>query len=244
MLFLLTGDVQTGKTRWLESVLEDMASWGVGVYGVIAPGVWRKREPGEQEGTGTAGRGDYEKLGIDNVLLPSGERVPFARRRDLACAEGSFDPESQSAAARLGWEISDAAIERVNAHFDDIARGASLHEGVISHDGATSHEGATWYEGEISHDRATSHESTPASLLVVDEFGQLELLRGGGLTSAVVLVEAGATERCPHALVVVRDWLCERAEHRFADEWGGATVLVPGDGARAALRDAFGVGTA
>lgn len=226
MLFLLTGDVQTGKTRWLEHILEDLASSGVGVQGVIAPGVWRTREPDEQEESGTAGRGAYEKLGIDNVLLPGGERIPFARRRDLACAEGSFDPESQSAAARLAWEISDAAIDRVNAHFDDIARGAT------SHEGATSHDGATW------------HEDTSPSLLVVDEFGQLELLRDGGLTSAVALIEVGATGRFPHALVVVRDWLCDRVEERFADAWGGATVLVPGDGAREALWAAFGISVA
>ena len=42
MLYILTGDIQIGKTRWLQktvSILEDM---GVGVQGVITPGIWKK----------------------------------------------------------------------------------------------------------------------------------------------------------------------------------------------------------
>ncbi|WP_101721984.1 hypothetical protein [Eggerthella timonensis] len=117
MLFLLTGDVQTGKTRWLAALADELASGGVDVAGVLAPGVWRER--------GRAGERRFEKLGIDNVLLPTGERIAFARRRDLALAEGSFDPTSQSAAAQLAWEISDDAIARVNAHFDALAHGAA-----------------------------------------------------------------------------------------------------------------------
>ena len=119
MLFLLTGDVQIGKTRWLERLAAELSGDGVQVAGVLAPGVWRVREPHEVPGErGLAGEGRFEKLGIDNVLLPGGERVPFARRRDLALAEGSFDPTSQSASAQLAWEIADEAIARVNAHFD------------------------------------------------------------------------------------------------------------------------------
>lgn len=117
MLFLLTGGVQTGKTRWLAALADELASGGVDVAGVLAPGVWREHE---QEGERR-----FEKLGIDNVLLPTGERIAFARRRDLALAEGSFDPTSQSAAAQLAWEISDDAIARVNAHFDALAHGVA-----------------------------------------------------------------------------------------------------------------------
>ena len=91
MLFLLTGDVQIGKTRWLERLAAELSGDGVQVAGVLAPGVWRVREPHEVPGErGLAGEGRFEKLGIDNVLLPGGERVPFARRRDLALAEGSI----------------------------------------------------------------------------------------------------------------------------------------------------------
>ncbi len=38
MLFVLTGDVQTGKTRWLHDLVEEIASRGVLCEGVLAPG--------------------------------------------------------------------------------------------------------------------------------------------------------------------------------------------------------------
>ena len=50
MLFLLTGDVQIGKTRWLERLAAELAGDGVPVAGVLAPGVWRVREPHEVPG--------------------------------------------------------------------------------------------------------------------------------------------------------------------------------------------------
>ena len=81
MLFLLTGDVQIGKTRWLERLAAELSGDGVQVAGVLAPGVWRVREPHEVPGErGLAGEGRFEKLGIDNVLLPSWLRFPRERR--------------------------------------------------------------------------------------------------------------------------------------------------------------------
>lgn len=223
MLFLLTGDVQIGKTRWLERLAVDLMAEGVEVAGVVAPGVWRRREPFEAVGEpGLAGVGEFEKLGIDNVLLPQGERVAFARRRDLALAEGTFDPTSQSAAAQLAWEISDDAIARVNAHFD-----------TLRQVGTSRNESAS----------ASDDERCQAlnGLVVVDELGRLELMRACGLTSAVALLDAGPTARFPHALVVVRDWLQGRAEERFAARWGGSEVLAPDNAARALVRAAYGL---
>ena len=97
MLFLLTGEVQIGKTRWLESLVTELADRGVPCAGVLAPGRWVPSE-GEH-----ADENGYEKLGIDNVLLPDGERISFARRGDLARADGTFDEESQAAKAELAW---------------------------------------------------------------------------------------------------------------------------------------------
>lgn len=119
MLFLLTGEVQIGKTRWLESLVTELADCGVSCVGVLAPGQWVPSEGEHADANG------FEKLGIDNVLLPSGERIPFARRGDLARADGTFDEESQAARAELAWHIDDAAIDRVNAHFNEIATHAS-----------------------------------------------------------------------------------------------------------------------
>lgn len=119
MLFLLTGEVQIGKTRWLESLVTELADCGVSCAGVLAPGQWVPSEGEHADANG------FEKLGIDNVLLPDGERIPFARRGDLARADGTFDEESQAAKAELAWHIDDAAIDRVNAHFNEIATHAS-----------------------------------------------------------------------------------------------------------------------
>ena len=101
MLFILTGDVQSGKTRWLERLVAELAADGVESRGVLAPGVWRPRADGDDGGLRPPGSGEgaYEKLGIDNVLLPQGERLRFARRRDLAERDGQLNPASQSAAA-------------------------------------------------------------------------------------------------------------------------------------------------
>lgn len=119
MLFLLTGEVQIGKTRWLESLVAELGAFGVPCAGVLAPGQWMPSTGPHADANG------FEKLGIDNVLLPGGERVPFARRGDLARADGTFDEESQAAKAELAWHIDDAAIDRVNAHFDEITAHAS-----------------------------------------------------------------------------------------------------------------------
>lgn len=119
MLFLLTGEVQTGKTRWLEDLAADLAGRGVPVAGVLAPGQWVPSAGERADGNG------YEKLGIDNVLLPGGERIPFARRGDLARADGTFDETSQAARAELAWHIADDALAQVNAHFDQLAQQAT-----------------------------------------------------------------------------------------------------------------------
>lgn len=109
MLLFLTGDIQIGKTRWLMSQVEALEAGGVQACGVIAPGVWKPTDSG------------FDKLGIDNLLLPERRTVPFARRRDLAEAAGSYDGRSQSARADLLWAIDDEAIDEVNAHLQNLA---------------------------------------------------------------------------------------------------------------------------
>ena len=122
MLFLLTGDVQIGKTRWLEKLCSDLAAAGVCVAGVIAPGQWVPRTEGQPGGRhGFDGEGRFEKLGIDNVLLPQGERIVFARRRDLAEGDQPLAQGEQAKAAQLAWAISDEAIAQVNNHFAMLA---------------------------------------------------------------------------------------------------------------------------
>ncbi len=190
MLYLLTGQVQTGKTRWLQGLVSTYEARGVAVGGVLAPGVWR-------EVTARDGAASFEKLGIDNILLPEHETIPFASRRDLAVLDGTIDAESQSARARLHWEISRDALARVNAHFEQLTREA--------------------------------HVKTAASLLVVDELGWLELLRGEGLACALALLELGPTPAYPDAIVVVRETLLPQAHELLDGPWNGdVREIAPG----------------
>lgn len=112
MLYMLTGEIQTGKTRWLARRVDEARAAGIDVHGVLAPGVWR-RLPG----------GGLEKVGIDNVLLPSGERIHLAVRRDLARSAGREEARGPSERAGLGWAMSSAAVARVDAHFANLAGG-------------------------------------------------------------------------------------------------------------------------
>ena len=223
MLFILTGDIQIGKTRWLLELTRELTRDGVVCAGVIAPGIWVPSENGDENG--------FEKLGIENVLLPQNERIPFATRRDLALADGTFDPSSQSARMKLGWEISDAAIAQVNAHFDDLAKAA----------GGKAAAGADGARGTTTPGTVGPCAAHSGCLLVVDELGRLELLRGQGLTSALALLDAGPAPAFPHALVVVRETLIDQARERFANVWGNPVAIGPDDDARLAVRRAFGL---
>ena len=111
MLLILTAPIQTGKTRWLEALISELSSRGVASYGVVAPGRWH-REP--EEG------GFLVKDGIDNVLLPSGERVRLAEA--ARCHSGT---------AGLGWSFDAAALARVDGHFAELASRADAAPGLL-----------------------------------------------------------------------------------------------------------------
>lgn len=114
MLFFLTGDIQIGKTRWLERQVDLLEERGVRSCGVIAPGVWIASSGPRADSNG------LEKTGINNMLLPERKVVPFAVRRDIAVSEGVLDENSQSEKSKMGWHIDDRAIDAVNRHFEDI----------------------------------------------------------------------------------------------------------------------------
>lgn len=229
MLFLLTGDVQIGKTRWLEKLCGDLAAAGVCVASVIAPGQWVPRaeeQPGGRHGFD--GEGRFEKLDIDNVLLPQGERIVFARRRDLAEGDQPFAQGEQAKAAQLAWAISDEAIAQVNDHFAILAKMGQRDSSFVPF-------------GAVSASEKLAPAIAPGSFLVVDELGRLELLRGCGLTNAVALLDAGPTPTLPHALAVVRETLLDQAISRFAPAWEEPQPIAPGDEARQLIFNTFGV---
>ena len=119
MLFILTGNVQIGKSRWLERLADDLTRLDVTCYGVIAPGIW------VESNTDAANDQGYEKLGINNLLLPDNVTVPFAQRADIArWAKGTYADLSQAGRVGLGWHIDDAAIARVNEHLSSIEKRA------------------------------------------------------------------------------------------------------------------------
>ncbi len=192
MLLVLTGNIQIGKTRWLQGVVSRLEGAGVACEGVLAPGIWQPQP-----------EGGYEKLGIDNLLLPEHELVPFARRADLARAEGTYDPANASAKLGLAWHIGEGAVARVNAHFTQLQ----------------------------AHVDAMSEAKDPstARVLFVDELGRLELQRNGGLTAAMDLLSRGPQGYYDHAVVVARSsfGLADRAVELFGDAWGGAAQVAP-----------------
>lgn len=202
--------------------MAELGAFGVPCAGVLAPGQWVPSTGPHADANG------FEKLGIDNVLLPSGERIPFARRGDLARADGTFDEESRAAKAELAWHIDDAAIDRVNAHFDEITAHASAAAPV----GAKPHS-------ERSAEGAESKDPSRApGLLIVDELGRLEIWRGGGLTSAMALLAQGPTPVFPHALAVVRDYLLDDTEALLAEAWPDRCRISPDDTGRAVILSA------
>ena len=258
MLFLLTGDVQIGKTRWLENLCASLQAAGTCVAGVVAPGQWVPRPEGQPGGKhGFDGAGRFEKLGIDNVLLPQGTRIEFARRRDLAADGKAFAEGTQAKAAKLGWAISDTAIAQVNAHFATLAKQA----GITPVDSGASSPVAAGIAAEASSlaqagtdpsavapaaakavgsgtatdktatAKATADETrlAPHAMLVVDELGRLELVRGCGLTNALAILDAGPTPQFPHAIAVVRETLLNEARRRFEPRWGKPIAISPDD---------------
>ncbi|MBQ6454621.1 MAG: hypothetical protein IJJ32_00835 [Eggerthellaceae bacterium] len=119
MLFILTGDIQVGKTRWLMRTLNSLEESGVLVGGVLTPGVWRHRSPQEITDASGAGEcGEYEKLGIDALLLPERGRISFARPASWGVDGADAQRANQSREAKLGWNISEDALAAINAHFD------------------------------------------------------------------------------------------------------------------------------
>ena len=212
MLFLLTGDVQIGKTRWLENLCASLQAAGTCVAGVVAPGQWVPRPEGQPGGKhGFDGAGRFEKLGIDNVLLPQGKRIEFARRRDLAAKSKAFTEGTQAKAAKLGWAISDTAIAQVNAHFATLAKQASIAPADSGADDPTTTQAevdtpaATPLDNGVCPPVAaeTAAKTSPLAQINSDEptvAATAAKARGNVLAAAPA---ANETWLAPHAMLVV-----------------------------------------
>ena len=225
MLFFLTGEIQTGKTRWLQNAIKELMDGGVEVAGLISPGVWREEIDGQTGGT------TYVKEGIDVELLPSGERFPFAIPRDVAREQGTYDENSQSARAGLDWAIDEDALARANAYLDMIDARVAPSPLFLTPTSPSPF--------------MTQKEPDRKSLIVIDELGQMELLRSLGLQSAIRLLNRGKTSRYPHALVVVRKSLLDTASSYFIKtKWGGMVPIYPTDESLQSLLHVYGLADA
>jgi hypothetical protein len=264
-LFLLTGNIQIGKSRWLEGVVADLAQRGTLCAGVLAPGVWRKRTASEfraneqgsvdfelpQFSLGT--RGPFEKLGINNVLLPQGTVVPFATRCDMAKRE--FTVPNVSLAPTSTVENSPAGADAAagGAGVGVVPTGGDVGVGAAGAAGAPMKFGWTFdgraiermnrHFDELAAEWARSarlrHFDKPR-LLVVDELGRLELLCGAGLVSAVKFLQSPALfEPDACALCVVRESLLPAAHDMFAPYWDKILEIGPDDSGKNALLSAL-----
>lgn len=208
MLFLLTGDVQIGKTRWLEDLCASLQAAGTCVAGVVAPGQWVPRPEGQPDGKhGFDGAGRFEKLGIDNVLLPQGKRIEFARRRDLAAKSKAFAEGTQAKAAKLGWAISDTAIAQVNAHFATLAKQASIAPADSGADDSTPTQAEVDTPAAAPLDNGVcppvaAETAAKTSPLVQTNTGESTAAKAGGNVLAAAPA-ANETRLAPHAMLVV-----------------------------------------
>ena len=210
MLFLLTGDVQIGKTRWLENLCASLQAAGTCVAGVVAPGQWVPRPEGQPGGKyGFDGAWRFEKLGIDNVLLPQGERIGFARRRDLATEGKAFAEGAQAKAAKLGWAISDTAIAQVNAHFATLAKQASITPADSGADDSTTTQAEVGTPAAAPLDNGVcppvaAETAAKTSPLVQTNTGESTAAKAGGNVLAAAPA-ANKTRLAPHAMLVVNE---------------------------------------
>lgn len=102
MLYIVTGDVQCGKTHWLTGLVNELAEKGAHYCGVLAPGKW------DHDGK------KFVKRGFNNLLLPSLEVVEIAIRADFKDdkCQKFFNPYNTKK-----WLFDDDGINRVNTHF-------------------------------------------------------------------------------------------------------------------------------
>jgi hypothetical protein len=271
MLYILTGQIQIGKTRWLTSQIARGRAAGVHFEGVISPGRWRARDDGS-----------FEKLGIDLRFLggldsANDTLIDFATRKDLLFAEGEgarasagagvgtnnassnsqTESRSQSSSAGLGWAMRDAAIDEANAYFrhlKSLAEADALATPAASASKPSATSGINTVKVTVTNSTAgtstgsatkitstdtfpintfnsSSASSAPAPrrILIVDEFGRLELMRNAGFVDGMALLDMGPTPRYSDAVIIVREDLIPLALERFEASWPKIEIIHPSD---------------
>jgi nucleoside-triphosphatase THEP1 len=103
-LFILTGEIESGKTSWLLELLRSAATQGLKVSGLVSPAVFE------------AGH----KIGIDALLLPQHQRMSFAtlaKPQSREVKAGCNHEHVKTNNPRLKWNFNEQAIAEINKHF-------------------------------------------------------------------------------------------------------------------------------
>jgi nucleoside-triphosphatase THEP1 len=152
--------------------------------------------------------------------------VDHARANGLQVA-GLLTPSGRSADGdKVSLEVEDIKTGERRP----LAERTATPEGPKTENWRFHAEGLAWGNDILLH-------ATPADLLLIDELGPLELLRGGGWTSAIEVLRAGAYRL---ALVVVRPALLPALEKHFPTRIGRTFLLHESD-RHSAIRDILAI---
>lgn len=159
-LYVMTGQIQTGKTTWLKAFLKSAEQNNIRFDGLITPAIFD----------------NGNKTGIEALLLPQKERFLLAQKRsDGNDKQGSFPNSAQSSAAtshqgestqlsqtsksscqpdkekKLGYDFDDKIMQKINMHLKTCKNAANF---------------------------------------IVDEIGPLELVQNKGYIEALNILDA------------------------------------------------------
>ena len=100
-LYVMTGQIQTGKTTWLKAFLNKASDENMRIDGLITPAIFE----------------NGQKTGIEAYLLPEKEKFLLAKKRFI---DSEIAHKNDQAVCekdkKLGYEFSGQSIERINAH--------------------------------------------------------------------------------------------------------------------------------
>lgn len=91
MLYTLSQPSLSGKTRWLEDLVQTLKEYNIPCYGFICPGIWQKED------------GRYNKLGIACTILSSTNTYVLAQKA-----------KASSETLGLRWTFNGKTIAEVN----------------------------------------------------------------------------------------------------------------------------------
>ncbi len=102
MLYLLTGEIESGKTSWLKRVIAAMQANEAALSGFISPAVF------------TGADQTFEKVAIDCQLLPEGITLRFGWRDDQVGNGAGALYSPPVSAVRLRWQFDDEVMRLLN----------------------------------------------------------------------------------------------------------------------------------